>query len=236
MRTTTPRIRHRAVDPATPQLPDNHQPDCDSRLPQSLRFLLSRHRWVRMPYRMRDPKQVADEFAADNQPYAVFIDNNLGSRRDYLRALCQALRPLDKVWSAAVSIDVTDDPGLIREMALAGCTGVFVGFESLSDDNLADARKKTPKTSDYCSAVSLFHDYGIQVNGRLFWALTMIARTFLPAPRSGSKRIGSNARPSTFLPRTRHAIVQANGNGRPTVTSRLESVRHRAMQFSGRDT
>src|SRR6267378_6912588 len=42
---------------------------------------------LRMPYRMRDPKLVADEFAADNQPYAVFIDNNLGSRRDYLRAL-----------------------------------------------------------------------------------------------------------------------------------------------------
>jgi radical SAM superfamily enzyme YgiQ (UPF0313 family) len=114
---------------------------------------------------MRDPKQVADEFAADNQPYAVFIDNNLGSRRDYLRALCHALRPLDKVWSAAVSIDVTDDPGLIREMALAGCTGVFVGFESLSDDNLTDARKKTPKTSDYSRRVGLFHDFGIQVNG-----------------------------------------------------------------------
>jgi hypothetical protein len=24
-----------------------------------------------MPYRMRDPELVADEFAADNQPYAV---------------------------------------------------------------------------------------------------------------------------------------------------------------------
>ena len=120
---------------------------------------------LRMPYRMRDPKDVADEFKADSQPYAVFIDNNLGSRRDYLRALCSALRPLDKVWSAAVSIDVTDDPGLIREMALAGCTGVFVGFESLSDDNLSEARKKTPKTSDYSRRVHLFHDYGIQVNG-----------------------------------------------------------------------
>lgn len=120
---------------------------------------------LRMPYRMRDPKDVADEFAADDQPYAVFIDNNLGSRRNYLRALCTALRPLDKIWSAAVSIDVTDDPGLIREMALAGCTGVFVGFESLSDDNLTDARKKTPRTSDYSRRVGLFHDFGIQVNG-----------------------------------------------------------------------
>src|SRR5438309_9555332 len=36
---------------------------------------------LRMPYRMRDPAQVAREFIADGQPYAVFIDNNLGSNR-----------------------------------------------------------------------------------------------------------------------------------------------------------
>ena len=120
---------------------------------------------LRIPYRMRHPRQVVEEFKADDQPYAVFIDNNLGSRRDYLHSLCAALRPLNKIWSAAVTIDVTDDPGLIRNMALAGCTGVFVGFESLSDDNLADSHKKTPKTSDYARRVRILHDYGIQVNG-----------------------------------------------------------------------
>src|SRR5262249_19735378 len=75
-----------------------------------------------------------------------------------------ALRRIDKIWSAAVSIDVTDDHTLIRDMALAGCTGVFVGFESLSDQNLSDARKKTPKTADYARRVRMFHDYGIQLN------------------------------------------------------------------------
>jgi radical SAM superfamily enzyme YgiQ (UPF0313 family) len=120
---------------------------------------------LRMPYRMRDPEQVAAEFEADRQPYAVFVDNNLGSNREYLRQLCLALRPLDKIWSAAVSIDVTDDTTLIRAMALAGCTGVFVGFESLTDENLSDARKKTPKTADYARRVRVLHDNGIQVNG-----------------------------------------------------------------------
>jgi radical SAM superfamily enzyme YgiQ (UPF0313 family) len=120
---------------------------------------------LRMPYRMRHPQQVVDEFQADKQPYAVFIDNNLGSRRDYLRQLCTALRPINKIWSAAVTIDITDDPSLIRAMALAGCTGVFIGFESLSDDNLSDAHKKTPKTGDYARRVRMLHDYGIQVNG-----------------------------------------------------------------------
>jgi radical SAM superfamily enzyme YgiQ (UPF0313 family) len=120
---------------------------------------------LRMPYRMRDPEQIAAEFAADGQPYAVFIDNNLGSNQEYLRRLCGALRPLNKIWSAAVSIDVTDDASLIRTMASAGCTGVFVGFESLTDENLADARKKTPKTADYARRVGMLHDHGIQVNG-----------------------------------------------------------------------
>jgi radical SAM superfamily enzyme YgiQ (UPF0313 family) len=118
-----------------------------------------------MPYQVRDVEQVVDEFRADQQPYGVFIDNNLGSRPEYLRRLCTALRPLEKIWSAAVSIDVTDDPTVIRAMALAGCTGVFVGFESLADENLSAAGKKTPRTADYARRVALLHDHGIQVNG-----------------------------------------------------------------------
>src|SRR6266478_2067653 len=80
---------------------------------------------LKMPYQMRDVDQVVHEFQATDQPYGVFTDNNLGSRPDYLRRLCRALRPLEKIWSAAVTIDVTDDPSLVREMALAGCTGAF---------------------------------------------------------------------------------------------------------------
>jgi radical SAM superfamily enzyme YgiQ (UPF0313 family) len=120
---------------------------------------------LRMPYRMRDPAQVAREIEADGQPYTVFTDNNLGSNRDYLHRLCAAVRPLEKIWSAAVTIDVTDDPTLVRAMALSGCTGVFIGFESLSEENLVEARKRTPRAEDYARRVRMLHDNGIQVNG-----------------------------------------------------------------------
>jgi radical SAM superfamily enzyme YgiQ (UPF0313 family) len=120
---------------------------------------------LRMPYRVRDVEQIVGEFSADNQPYGVFIDNNLGSRPDYLRRLCRALAPIGKIWSAALTLDVADDPSLVREMALAGCTGVFIGFESLSDENLKEARKRTPRTHDYARRVAILHDHGIQVNG-----------------------------------------------------------------------
>jgi radical SAM superfamily enzyme YgiQ (UPF0313 family) len=120
---------------------------------------------LQMPYRMRDVEDIRRQFADDEQPYAVFIDNNLGSKPEYLRALSRALRPLKKIWSAAVTLDVTTDPGLVREMALSGCTGVFIGFESLSDDNLAKARKRTPRAEEYARRVQLLRENGIQVNG-----------------------------------------------------------------------
>jgi radical SAM superfamily enzyme YgiQ (UPF0313 family) len=114
---------------------------------------------------MRTPEQVAAEFRETQAPYGVFVDNNLGSNRRYLRSLCQALAPLGKIWSAAVTLDVTDDPTLVRDMALAGCTGVFIGFESLTDRNISASGKRSPRALEYANRVALFHDNGIQVNG-----------------------------------------------------------------------
>jgi radical SAM superfamily enzyme YgiQ (UPF0313 family) len=120
---------------------------------------------LRMPSRVRDPHDVARQLSESGEPYAVFLDNNLGANRGYLWRLCRELRPVNIIWSAAVSIDVADDPELIRAMALAGCTGVFIGFETLSDANLEHARKRTPRTAEYARRVRLFHENGIQVNG-----------------------------------------------------------------------
>lgn len=118
-----------------------------------------------MAYEARPPEAVAREIAATGAPYAVFVDNNLGASRRYLRELCAALAPLERIWSAAVTLDVTDDPALVREMALAGCTGVFVGFESLDDESLRLAGKRSPRAADWARRVAILHANGIQVNG-----------------------------------------------------------------------
>lgn len=117
------------------------------------------------PYQSRDVAKVVEEFIFLDEPYGVFIDNNLGANKNYLRELCRVLRPVEKIWSAAVSLDTADDPALVEEMAAAGCTGVFIGFESLTGENLIDAHKKSPKPDDFARRVELFHRVGIQVNG-----------------------------------------------------------------------
>jgi len=117
------------------------------------------------PYQTRPVADVVAEIRATGEPYSVFVDNNLGSRRDYLRSLCRALEPLGHIWSAAVTLDVTDEPDLVRDMGRAGCTGVFVGFETLSRVNLEAVSKRSPPPEEYTRRVRLFHDHGIQVNG-----------------------------------------------------------------------
>jgi len=120
---------------------------------------------LRMPYRMRHPQQVAAEFAADKQPYAVFIDNNLGSRRDYLHQLCAALRPLNKFGVRQLLL-------MSPTIQVSFATWLWLDAQEYSlvsnhspINNLVDAHKKTPKTSDYARRVRILHDYGIQVNG-----------------------------------------------------------------------
>jgi radical SAM superfamily enzyme YgiQ (UPF0313 family) len=122
-------------------------------------------RGVRSPYRARPIERVVAEIRESAEPYVVFTDNNLGADRAYLHALCAALEPLGIVWSAAVCLEVTDDPSLVRAMALSGCTGVFVGFESVCEESLEGTGKRTPRAADFARRVALFHENGIQVNG-----------------------------------------------------------------------
>ena len=119
---------------------------------------------VRARYETRDPADVARELAAIDEPYAVFIDNNLGSDREYLRSLCRALEPIGKIWSAAVTPDVADDPTLVHAMSGAGCMGVFLGLESLNPASLAEAGKRNASSERYGLQVSVFRDHHIQVN------------------------------------------------------------------------
>lgn len=128
-------------------------------------FCLMSTRGLAMPYQAKPPWMVAEEFAATGEPYGVFIDNNLSASCDYLKALCEALRPLGKIWSAAVTSDVGDDPELTRTMALAGCVGVFIGFESLAAESLDEANKPRAHPEKYATQIKAFHKAGIQVNG-----------------------------------------------------------------------
>ena len=115
---------------------------------------------------MRDPEQVAAEFAADGQPYAVFIDNNLGSQPG-LSARAVPGAAAARTRSGAPRSRSTS-PTIRRWSARWRWPAARASSSasSRSPTTTSPTRsKKTPRTADYARRVRMLHDHGIQVNG-----------------------------------------------------------------------
>jgi radical SAM superfamily enzyme YgiQ (UPF0313 family) len=73
------------------------------------------------------------------------------------------MAPLGKTWFSQCSIRIAYDDELLAAAAASGCRGLFIGLESLSQENLAGWTKKTNKASDYEWAIRRIHERGIGV-------------------------------------------------------------------------
>jgi radical SAM superfamily enzyme YgiQ (UPF0313 family) len=93
-------------------------------------------------YRQRPIPDVVREFQSIRERVVLVVDDNLiGTRpehiaraKDLFRAL--ALANLRKEWIAQATINFADDEELLALAAKAGCSGVFIGFESPSPEGL----------------------------------------------------------------------------------------------------
>jgi radical SAM superfamily enzyme YgiQ (UPF0313 family) len=95
-------------------------------------------------YRQRPIPDVVREFQLIREKLVLVVDDNLiGTRpehiaraKDLFRALAGA--NLRKEWVAQATINFADDEELLALAAKAGCSGVFVGFESSSPEGLRE--------------------------------------------------------------------------------------------------
>lgn len=95
-------------------------------------------------YRQRPVPDVVREFQSIREKLVLVVDDNLiGTRpehiaraKDLFRALAGA--HLRKQWIAQATINFADDEELLTLAAQAGCSGVFIGFESPSPEGLRE--------------------------------------------------------------------------------------------------
>jgi radical SAM superfamily enzyme YgiQ (UPF0313 family) len=104
---------------------------------------------------------------------AVFVvdDNFIGNRgklkRDFLPALVAWSRRhgYPFAFNTEVSIDLADDPELIKLMVAAGFKMVFVGIETPDDRGLAECGKLQNRNRDLLEAVKTLQRSGLDVSG-----------------------------------------------------------------------
>ncbi len=111
---------------------------------------------------VRDLANVPAGWSWTQRKMITFWDNNIGANRAYFRALCEALTPMKRYWSAQTSLDTLTEESA-RLMARAGCRYVYVGLESLSADSLRIANKRHNRVHEYRRRIDYLHQHGIAV-------------------------------------------------------------------------
>jgi radical SAM superfamily enzyme YgiQ (UPF0313 family) len=124
-------------------------------------------------YRRRAVEDVVAEFKLIREKHVLIVDDNLiGTRRDHIvrakdlfRAMIEA--DLGKKWICQATINMADDEELLRLARRAGCIGVFVGFESATDEGLLEVHKKynIQKDRDFKASVRRIQRHHISVAG-----------------------------------------------------------------------
>jgi radical SAM superfamily enzyme YgiQ (UPF0313 family) len=98
---------------------------------------------------------------------------HIARAKDLFRAIAQA-NPRKK-WIAQATINFADDPELLALAAKAGCSGVFIGFESPTPEGLRELGKKFNllKGRDFRASVRRIQRHNIMVVGSFIIGLDL---------------------------------------------------------------
>jgi radical SAM superfamily enzyme YgiQ (UPF0313 family) len=133
--------------------------------PHSCDFCYKSSFWGAKYYEQRPMADIERELSQIDDHLVFFLDDNLLGNRRHARALFDVLRGSGIVWQAAASLDVARDPRYLDEAYKAGCRSLFLGFESISPENMRSNNKPVNATTDYADTCRRFHDAGIMING-----------------------------------------------------------------------
>ena len=127
-------------------------------------FCVSPSAWGRKQFQ-KPVEYVVEDIRRVGKRRILFIDLNLISDRAYARELFSALIPLNIRWFGLSTSLVGRDPELMELMARSGCTGLLIGFETISAANLKSVRKGFNTPELYAGLIKDLHRLGISIQG-----------------------------------------------------------------------
>ena len=103
--------------------------------------------------------------------HLYFLDDHVLGHQRFASELFHGMRGMGRIWQGAATVDSILRGDLIAEAARAGLRSLFVGFETLSEANLAAANKRQNLRHDYGQAIRRLHDLGVMINGSFVFGL-----------------------------------------------------------------
>ncbi|MFH1506202.1 MAG: radical SAM protein [archaeon] len=191
----------------------------------------------------------------------IFTDDNIFGNPKYAEELFRKLIPLKIHWSGQASITVARNEKLLELAAKSGCTVLFIGFESISDQGLKNMGKtwnKGDKTAveTYEEAIKKIHKYGIGIQGAFILGygdkgMPVIKKTIdfieknhlemvqftVPTPLPGTRLYEKLEKEGRLLHKdwskydTGHVVFEPEGISAAELQKQLEWATHRVYSF-----
>lgn len=119
-------------------------------------------------YRTREISKIIEDIKSlpkGGMPVIVFVDDNIVGDREFAKEFFKALIPLKIKWFSQCSISIANDEELLDLAKRSGCIGLFIGFESIDENNLISNRKNVNRTSLFIEQIKRIRKKKIIVHG-----------------------------------------------------------------------
>jgi len=115
--------------------------------------------------RFRPISEVVEEVRRLPHRWMMLNDDNIFGNPVYSRELLKAFVPLKKKWFGQASLSGLKKVENVEGLAKSGCISLFIGFESLSKQNLLTSQKFQNDPSEYREIIETLHRFGIAICG-----------------------------------------------------------------------
>jgi radical SAM superfamily enzyme YgiQ (UPF0313 family) len=103
--------------------------------------------------------------------HLYFLDDHLLGDRRFAEALFDGMKGMRRLFQGAATVDSILRGDLIERAAEAGLRSIFVGFETLTPENLKRSNKRQNLGRDYKAVANRLHSLGIMINGSFVFGM-----------------------------------------------------------------
>jgi len=97
--------------------------------------------------------------------YLFLTDDNVVAKPKFAAELFRVFKKYELKWMGFCTLQIARNPDLLALARESGCISLFIGFESLNQENLDGARKTFVDTEELASLIKRIQDHGIGIQG-----------------------------------------------------------------------
>jgi radical SAM superfamily enzyme YgiQ (UPF0313 family) len=121
-----------------------------------------------LQYRTRSISHIDDELSSiirRRGEYLFLTDDNVIAKPKFAAELFRVFKKYGLKWMGFCTLQIARNPKLLAMARESGCISLFIGFESLNQENLDGVRKTFVDTDELIDLIKRIQDHGIGIQG-----------------------------------------------------------------------